>query len=147
MIRKTFGCVRFLYNRMLAERKAKSESDQPKQIRYRTPASFKMEFDWLREVDSLALCNAEINLKSAFRNFSRDKRVGYPKFKSRKNPVQSYTTNNQKGRFALLPTTNMFVSLKSARFGSSSTAKYRKAIPSNRQRSAAVQAENIISPS
>jgi len=37
-----------------------------------------------------------LNLKSAFRNFFRDKRIGYPKFKSRKNPVQSYTTNNQK---------------------------------------------------
>jgi len=78
--------LKSLLNRMLAERK-ESESDQPKQIRYRTPASFKMEFDWLREVDSLALCNAEINLKSAFRNFFRDKHFGYPKFKSRKNPV------------------------------------------------------------
>ena len=102
MIRKTFGCVRFLYNRMLAERKTESESEQvdteqPKQQRYRTPAAFKKEFDWLSEVDSLALCNAELNLKSAFRNFFRDKRIGYPKFKSRKNPVQSYTTNNQKG--------------------------------------------------
>ncbi|UVI33642.1 transposase [Paenibacillus spongiae] len=102
MIRKTFGCVRFLYNRMLAERQVKYEyykvdKQQLKRQRYRTPAAFKMEFDWLREVDSLALCNAELNLKTAFRNFFRDKHMGYPKFKSRKNPVQSYTTNNQKG--------------------------------------------------
>ncbi len=103
MIRKTFGCVRFLYNHMLEERKTAYErckadhQQQPKQQGYRTPAGFKTEFDWLREVDSLALCNAELNLKTAFRNFFRDKRIGYPKFKSRKNPVQSYTTNNQKG--------------------------------------------------
>lgn len=101
LIRKTFGCVRFLYNQMLAERKTKSEWDQTaersKRQKYRTPAAFKTEFDWLREVDSLALCNAELNLKSAFRRFFRDKRNGYPKFKSRKNPVQSYATNNQKG--------------------------------------------------
>src|SRR5690554_2150438 len=102
MIRKTFGCVRFIYNQMLAERQNKHEAyqgdkEKRKHPRYRTPAGFKTEFDWLREIDSLALCNAELNLKTAFRNFFRDKRFGFPKFKSRKNPVQSYTTNNQKG--------------------------------------------------
>ena len=102
MIRKTFGCVRFIYNQMLAERQKTSEQykddhAQLKRHRYRTPAGFKTEFEWLREVDSLALCNAELNLKKAFKNFFRDKRVGYPKFKSRKNPIHSYTTNNQNG--------------------------------------------------
>jgi putative transposase len=102
MIRKTFGCVRFIYNQMLAERQKtyeqyKDDKNQRKQQRYQTPAGFKAEFDWLREVDSLALCNAELNLKKAFQNFFRDKRIGYPKFKSRKNPTHSYTTNNQKG--------------------------------------------------
>ncbi len=59
MIRKTFGCVRFIYNQMLAERQKtyeqyKNDKDQLKQQRYRTPANYKTEFDWLREVDSLA---------------------------------------------------------------------------------------------
>jgi putative transposase len=102
MIRKTFGCVRFIYNQMLAERQKtyeqyKDDHTQLKQHRYRTPAGFKTEFEWLREVDSLALCNGELNLKKAFKNFFRDKLVGYPKFKSRKNPIHSYTTNNQNG--------------------------------------------------
>lgn len=102
MIRKTFGCVRFIYNQMLAERQKtyeqyKDDHAQLKRHRDRTPAGFKTEFEWLREVDSLALCNAELNLKKAFKNFFRDKRVGYPKFKSRKNPIHSYTTNNQNG--------------------------------------------------
>jgi putative transposase len=102
MIRKTFGCVRFIYNQMLAERQNKYEQfkddkAQLKQQRYRTPAGFKTEFEWLREIDSLALCNAELNLKRAFQNFFRDKKIGYPKFKSRKNPIHSYTTNNQNG--------------------------------------------------
>lgn len=101
-IRKTFGCVRFLYNQMLAERKKRTEQNRDEQSpstreRYRSPSQYKMEFDWLREVDSLALCNAERNLKTAFKNFFSDKKVGYPSFKSRKKPVQSYTTNNQKG--------------------------------------------------
>lgn len=60
-------------------------------------AAFKTEVHWLREVDSLALCNVELNLKSAFHRFFRDKHNGYQKFKNRKNPVQSYTTNIQKG--------------------------------------------------
>jgi putative transposase len=106
LIRKTFGCVRFIYNHMLEERKTryeqyKDDKEVLRQQRYRSPAGFKTEYDWLREVDSLALCNAELNLKTAFKNFFRDKKVGYPKFKSRKNPVQSYTTNNQSGTIRL----------------------------------------------
>ena len=102
LIRKTFGCVRFLFNQMLAERKEsyeqhKEDKQRLKAVKYRSPARFKLEYEWLREVDSLALCNAELHLKTAFRNFFRDKSMGYPHFKSRKNPVQSYTTNNQKG--------------------------------------------------
>lgn len=102
LIWKTFGCVRFLFNQMLAERKDsyeqyKEDKQRLRDVKYRSPARFKLEHEWLREVDSLALCNAELHLKTAFRNFFRDKCMGYPKFKSRKNPIQSYTTNNQKG--------------------------------------------------
>ena len=38
-----------------------------------------------------------MNLDKAYKNFFRDKSIGFPKFKSKKNPVQSYTTNNQNG--------------------------------------------------
>ena len=48
-------------------------------------------------MDSLALANAQINLEKAYKNFFRDKSVGFPKFKSKKNNHRSYTTNNQKG--------------------------------------------------
>ena len=51
---------------------------------------------WLKEVDSLALANAQMNLDKAYKNFFRDKSVGFPKFKSKKNNHHSYTTNNQK---------------------------------------------------
>ena len=62
-----------------------------------TPAQYKAEFPWLKEVDSLALANAQINLDKAYKNFFRDKSVGFPKFKSKKNNHFSYTTNNQNG--------------------------------------------------
>ena len=58
-----------------------------------TPAQYKTEFEWLKEVDSLALANAQINLQDAYNNFFRDKRVGFPKFKSKKGSKRSYTTN------------------------------------------------------
>ena len=62
-----------------------------------TPAQYKKEYPWLKEVDSLALSNAQTNLNKAYKNFFRDKSVGFPKFKSKKTNRHSYTTNNQKG--------------------------------------------------
>ncbi|WP_349763221.1 IS200/IS605 family element RNA-guided endonuclease TnpB [Fusobacterium sp. SYSU M8D902] len=97
---KTFGCVRLIYNLMLNDRlKAYEESkgNVDKKIKYPTPAKYKKEYEFLKEVDSLALANAQMNLDKAYKNFFRDKSVGFPKFKSKKNPVQSYTTNNQNG--------------------------------------------------
>ena len=97
---KTFGCTRFIYNQMLAARIKSYEENKDldiKAIKYPTPAKYKKEFEWLKEVDSLALTNAQINLNKAYKNFFRDKSVGFPKFKSKKNNYHSYTTNNQKG--------------------------------------------------
>ncbi|CAI3251648.1 IS200/IS605 family element transposase accessory protein TnpB [Enterococcus cecorum] len=67
-----------------------------------TPAKYKKEFSFLKEVDSLALANAQLHLDKAYKNFFRNKSVGFPRFKSKKNPVQSYTTNNQNGTVALI---------------------------------------------
>ena len=97
---KTFGCVRLVYNLMLNDRiKAYEESkgNPNKKIKYLTPAKYKKEYEFLKEVDSLALANAQMNLDKAYKNFFRDKSIGFPKFKSKKNLVQSYTTNNQNG--------------------------------------------------
>ena len=88
---KTFGCVRFIYNKMLNDKIEHYKSTQ--QTLNVTPAKYKEEFLWLKEVDSLALCNAQLNLQSAYNNFFRTKK-GFPKFKSKKNK-QSYITNNQ----------------------------------------------------
>lgn len=100
---KTFGCTRFIYNKMLADR-IKSYKDNKdldiKQIKYPTPAHYKKEFEWLKEVDSLALANAQMNLNKAYKIFFRDKSIGFPKFK-KKNNTNSYTTNNQNGTVSL----------------------------------------------
>ena len=102
---KSFGCVRKVYNLMLDDRKKAYEevkNDSSKKMTFPTPAKYKEEFPFLKEVDSLALANAQLNLDKAYRNFFRDKSVGFPRFKSKKNPVQSYTTNNQNGTVALI---------------------------------------------
>ena len=102
---KTFGCVRKVYNLMLNDRKKAYEevkNDPSKKMTFPTPAKYKKEFPFLKEVDSLALANAQLHLDKAYKNFFRDKSVGFPRFKSKKNPVQSYTTNNQKGTVVLI---------------------------------------------
>lgn len=92
---KCFGCVRFIYNRMLSD-KIDYYKETKKKLN-NTPAQYKKEFEWLKEVDSLALANAQMNLQTAYNNFFKRPEVGFPKFKSKKNNHFSYTTNNQGG--------------------------------------------------
>ncbi len=102
LINKTFGCVRFVYNKMLANRidtyeQYKDNKEMLKQQKYKLPAEYKAEIPWLKEVDSLALSNAQLNLQTAYKNFFQNNSVGYPKFKSKHHDKKSYTTNKQKG--------------------------------------------------
>lgn len=97
---KTFGCSRLIYNLMLSDRIKSYEENKNldiKKIKYPTPAQYKKKYDFLKEVDSLALANEQMNLDKAYKNFFRDKSVGFPKYKSKKTNYHSYTTNNQKG--------------------------------------------------
>ena len=94
---KTFGCSRAIWNMMLADKIKHYE--ETKETLYNTPAQYKKEFPWLREVDSLALCNVQLNLQSAYKNFFQSG-FGFPKFK-KKSHAQSYKTNNNKGSIVL----------------------------------------------
>ena len=96
---KTFGCTRFIYNKMLGDKIKYYE--ETKQNLKNTPAQYKMEFEWLKEVDSLALANAQLNLQTAYDNFFRDKKVGFPKFKAKYHNRDSYTTNLVNGNILL----------------------------------------------
>ena len=52
----------------------------------------------MKEVDSLALANAQMNLNKAYNNFfSNRKHFGKPCFKTKKTGNASYSTNNQHG--------------------------------------------------
>ena len=93
---KTFGCARFIYNKMLGDRLDYYMKTGKKLNN--TPAQYKDELPWLREIDSLALANAQLNLNKAYNNFwNNRKHFGKPRFKSKKTGHFSYSTNNQKG--------------------------------------------------
>lgn len=92
---KCFGCCRFLWNNMLADKIAYYE--EHKESLDTQPPAYKSEFPFLKEVDSLALTSEYRNLNTAFKNFFRDTSVGFPKFKRKHDNHKSYTTYNQKG--------------------------------------------------
>ncbi|MGL5649831.1 MAG: IS200/IS605 family element RNA-guided endonuclease TnpB [Clostridium sp.] len=97
LIEKSFGCIRFVYNNMLAlqiktyeeEGKSHSKYDLVKKI-----PSLKKEYEWLKEVDSTCLQATIDDLDSAYSNFFREikkgNNQGFPKFKSKRNPKRSY---------------------------------------------------------
>ena len=100
LLAKTFGCVRFLWNQMLCDIKAYYEKEH--KTLYPTPAQYKKNHEWLREVDSLALANVQLQLKKAFQSFFKDKKTGYPNFKSKHHSKRSYTTNLVNGNIMVL---------------------------------------------
>lgn len=95
LIERTCGCARFVYNRMLADKIAHYEkTGETLKV---TPARYKREFPWLKEVDSFALCNAQLNLDAAYRNFFRrvkaGEKHGFPKYKAKHRSRCCYKTN------------------------------------------------------
>ena len=103
MFAKTFGCCRKVYNLMLSDKiEGYKLTDKFPTV---TPAKYKKDYPYLKEVDSLALANKQMDLQSAFYNTfskSRKKKNGFPKFKSAKHSRKAYTTNNQKGTVAII---------------------------------------------
>lgn len=101
---KTFGCVRLVYNIMLAERistyeQYKSDPAVLKTIKKPTPAKYKKDYPFLKEVDSLALANAQMNLEKAYKTFFVGQNK-FPRFKSKKHK-KSYTTNMVNGNIKI----------------------------------------------
>ena len=94
---KSFGCCRFIWNKLLSNKIEHYEKTRKTLRQY--PAQYKKEFQWLKEVDSMALSRVERNLNQAYQSFFKQG-TGFPKFK-KKGVRDSYTTNNQKGTVAV----------------------------------------------
>jgi putative transposase len=92
-IKQHFGACRFVYNWAL-ETKIKEYQVNKNHISRFTLQSIlvkevKPANEWLKTVNSQSLLATLINLESAFTKFFREKK-GFPNFKSKKNPVQSF---------------------------------------------------------
>lgn len=95
-LNKTIGCCRYLWNRMLGDHNTLYQEIGV--VPNNTPADYKSleECLWLKEVDSLALANVQLNLNQAFQKFFNGK-AGHPRFKKKKVCKDSFTTNNVSG--------------------------------------------------
>ena len=94
---KTFGCVRLVYNHWL-DRKIKQYEDDKTTLTYASCAKElaemkkKDEYLFLQEVDSISLQQSLRHLDTAFQNFFKQPKTGFPRFKSKKYNQNSYST-------------------------------------------------------
>ncbi len=112
LINKTIGCCRYVFNWALGNQNHKNiywyiveemiQNGQLTENNWKTDyfsaskeqkkmTELKNEIKWLKEVDSTALQNAIQDLGEAFSSFY-GKLKGKPKYKSKRNEIQSYTT-------------------------------------------------------
>ncbi|EJQ37579.1 hypothetical protein IEE_05138 [Bacillus cereus BAG5X1-1] len=111
VIAKTIGCSRFVFNHFLALWND-TYKEVGKGLTYLSCSAkltqLKKQQDtiWLKEVDSIALQSTLKNLADAFSRFFK-KQNGMPRFKSKKNTVQSYTTKQTNGNITLLNYRNL----------------------------------------
>ena len=104
LIRKTFGCTRYVYNYYLDKRKKLYEVDKTSYTYVKCAkdlTQLKKEFEWLKEVDSVGLQTSLKDLDVAYKNFFSGS-AGYPKFKSKKNRHQSYRTSFSHNNIAFM---------------------------------------------
>jgi putative transposase len=122
LINKTIGCSRFVANFVLANQKKEEDywniTNQLVQQGFLIANNFKSKFfnkfdgvkvlpqlkrhyKWLKEVDAIALQSSIENVGEAYSRYYK-KQSDKPTFKSKKNPVQSYTTKSINGNIKLL---------------------------------------------
>lgn len=123
LINKTIGCSRFVYNHFLNQWN-ETYKETGKGLSYgkcsaQLPSLKKQgETEWLKEVDSIALQSSLRNLSDSFDRFFK-KQTKYPRFKSKKNPVQSYTTKATNGNITVLGNKMKLPKLGMVRFAKS----------------------------
>ena len=103
LIVKTIGCSRFVFNHFLAKWN-ETYKETGKGLSYGVCSSelpnLKKELVWLKEVDSIAIQSSVKNLADAYSRFFK-KQNDAPRFKSKRNKVQSYTTKHTNGNIAI----------------------------------------------
>lgn len=104
LIAKTIGCSRFVFNHFLTEWNDSYKSTG-KGLTYNSCSAkltkLKKKLAWLKEVDSIALQSSLKDLADSFNRFFK-KQNNAPRFKSKKNKFQSYTTKHTNGNIAVV---------------------------------------------
>ena len=110
LIQKTFGSCRFVYNHYLAKRIEMYKTDKST-INYNQCSNdlknLKVDYSWLREIDSVAIQSSLKDLDQAYQNFFRrikqcDSKAGFPHFKSKKDNKKSYKTKFTNNNITIL---------------------------------------------
>ncbi|WP_304407312.1 RNA-guided endonuclease TnpB family protein, partial [uncultured Dubosiella sp.] len=97
LLAKTFGCVRLVYNHWLDRKISQYKEDQTtlsytfcaKEL---TEMKKNDQYAFLKEVDSISLQQSLRHLDQAFQNFFNQPKTGFPRFKSKRNRKNSYST-------------------------------------------------------
>lgn len=143
LINKTIGSSRFVFNFFLGKQKEKDaywyiveEMKQNGQLLannwkgkclniYETVKALpelKKQYSFLKEVDSIALQKSIENLADAYDRYYK-KQNKQPRFKSKKNPIQSYTTKHTNGNIAVVENKIKLPKLGLVRFAKSREVK------------------------
>lgn len=97
LIQKTFGCCRFVYNKMLSYQKELYKNNENFMSKFDcnnyVNRTLKQEYKWLKEVDKFALTNSVFNMNTAYQKFFKE-HTGYPRFKRKRDNKKSYSTNS-----------------------------------------------------
>ncbi|MGE7635297.1 IS200/IS605 family element RNA-guided endonuclease TnpB [Bacillus paramycoides] len=120
LIAKTIGCSRFVFNHFLAlwndtYKEAGKGLTYPSCSAKLTQLKKQQDTIWLKEVDSIALQSTLKSLADAFSRFFK-KQNDMPRFKSKKNTVQSYTTKQPNGNIGIVGNTIKLPKLGLIRF-------------------------------
>lgn len=94
----TINCCRFVYNHMLSrnEKVYKRRGEHLSNYDMQNLLPMMKEYlPWLKDADSQSLKYVCKQVNNAYDNFFK-KRARFPKYKSKRNPLQSYTTTNMK---------------------------------------------------
>lgn len=106
LINKTIGCCRYIFNHCLAAWQT-TYKETGKGLSYgkcsaMLPSLKKQEeTNWLKEVDSIALQTTVRNLADSYERYFKQQNQA-PRFKSKRNPTQSYTTKMTNGNIEVV---------------------------------------------
>ena len=121
LIKQTFGCVRYIYNKYLADRQehykdtGKTLSMYDYKSNYLNPMKRLDEYSFLKIVDKFALEAAIENVDDAYDRFFKGQN-GFPKFKSKHKAKQAYTTKYTNKNIEIIDETIKLPKLKLIKF-------------------------------